>query len=222
MSTKLCELIKMAVCLCLAAPFGLQSLGAAADVQDRLPILLIGAGHWLDRPKAEHGLDVILPAQGNPLALTNFWSVGRTVLSGDAQFFTGVLLLSNAWNYSAAGPTEEQFWRARGQTNAPLKIAIPGGRGFFLLVANSRVLPFVARSGTETPDAIWAIPRLPVKLNNATRTADISMCSVVSLNSEKLNLSGWLTPVSMHQTWRFTIQSGLPALELVLSSERDW
>lgn len=205
--------------LCLAHAFG-----ALLQASEPLPVLLRGAGNWLDRTGAVERLNLVLPVEGQPLVLTNSWIQGSSVLASDEHFFSGVLLLSNVWTYASNGLPEDAFWRAQGVTNAPLKLAIPGERGYYLLVANNRVLPFIKRGGTMAPDAIWVLPKLPVKIKgNKEGTADISQCSGLDFENDTVHVHGWLGGAfGIRQRWHLSVSRGLLCLELIVSPERDY
>jgi hypothetical protein len=202
----------------LAAP---QSAGGAVAVSQPLPVLVSAAGGRLDRAAVEH-LHAVLPPEGQPLTMTNVWSHGAYVFATDQESGGALLLLSNVWTYGASGVPEDAFLRGRGLTNAPIEVAIPGGAGYYLMIAGNGVLPFVGRRGTTAPAAIWAWPGLPVKLEGSKpRVADISQCSLVSFTGGKVNLSGWAGSFGVRQKWCLSAEGGLLRLLLELSVERD-
>jgi hypothetical protein len=195
--------------------------GEPTAAPERLVVLLRGAGNWLDR-EAMGQLRTILPAEGHPLILTNSWRVGHDVLVTEQDLGSAVLLLSNVWTYGVTSLPEEDFWKGHGLTNAPMEVAVPGGSGYYLMIANDRVLPFVGRRGTLAPAAIWAWPALPVKLEGDRRKiADISKCRLVSFAGGTLNLNGWAGGFGVRQKWCLSAEAGLLSVRLEISVERD-
>ena len=189
---------------------------------DPLPVFLRGAGNWLDRENAAQKLSLVLPDDGQALVTTNMWVQGHSVLTAQQESISGLLLLSNVWTYGSTTLPEESFWRNKGLTNAPLELNIPGGSGYYLLIANNRVLPYVGRKGTLAPAAIWIWPKLPVKLKGETqKEADISQCRLISFGGEHLNLSGWVEGFSVRQTWRLSGTGGVLRLQLDVSVDTD-
>lgn len=212
-------------CLALSSALLLvpHAVAAPPPGSDALPVLLRGGGNWLDRAGATQRINVILPVEGKPLVLTNLWMQGARALASEELFGSGVLLLSNVWTYGSTNLPEEVFWRAQGLSNAPLELAIPGGSGYYLPIANSRVLPFLGRRGTTAPAAIWSWPMLPVMFNGIPRgSADISKCAFVSFGGETVNLSGRLGSFSLGQNWRLSASGGLVRLQLEIWLEPDW
>lgn len=195
---------------------------AAPATSQSLPVLLRGAGNWLNATTAVQTLPVMLAPEGQSMALKNSWKHGSETLLIDEELGSGLLFLSNVWTYASDGLSEEVFWSEHGLTNTPMRLVLPGESGYYLPIANNRVLPFVGRWGTLAPAAIWAWPKLPVKLNGTARgEADISNCKLASFENGAINLSGRLGGTS-RQKWRLSATGGLLRLQLELSTDADW
>jgi hypothetical protein len=206
-----------------ATLFVVCALAGPPTKADPLPVLLRDAGNWLDRTGAVQHLNMIMPTGEQPVILTNAWSHGDKQLLSEVVFGSAVLLLSNVWTCSPTNGSQGDFLRGQGVTNAPIELAIPGGSGYYLLVVNNHVLPFIGRQGTLKPAAIWAWPTLPVMHDGVPRQeADISTCGRASVEGECLYLYGRLGRHSLRQSWELNGKSGLLELRVKVWIEPDW
>lgn len=190
---------------------------------DPLPVLLSGMGDWFDGTNAAQQLNLIFPVENQPGILQKSWSHGGKPLLSEGVYGYAVLLLSNVWTSGATNLSQGDFLKAHGVTNAPLVLEVPGESGYYLLVANNRVLPFVGREGRRTPEAMWALPTLPVKLEGAVlRNADISVCGRVTVQGERLGITGWLGRRGRErQSWLLRDEGGLLQLEVHIGVSGD-
>ena len=195
---------------------------APAPARDPLPVLLMAAGNWLDRGEAARTLSVILPPEGEPLILTNVLMDKTRSMSAHEEYCSGVLLLSNVWTYAPDNLSEEAFWKLHGVTNRPIQLNLPGDSGFYLLIENNRILPFIGRRGTIAPAAIWAVPNLPtITKRLPRRKANITDCGSIDYTADGIVLSGRLGGFGHRQTWQISAGGGTLRLRLFLSSEPD-